>query len=440
MYLKLALRNAKRSLSDYILYILGVVMLTSVICISNCIANWGNMQGFQTMALPLLIVIIMVILMNYINTFAVKQRAKEFATYMLLGMEKSKLSSVFLCELSLIGLICFLLGTALGTGIFFAYHRMALHEAGGRFMPEIMTIGVLRTFAYFCCVEILSILFIRRKIYRLQIIQLMHEKRRNQPLMADGKSFWGLALIVSFSVYLTLLSGIAFIPGKIMFGSISFISLPVLLSIFSFYKWLYASIASWRLSQAENLYQGNRLYRIAEMTVHVKTSVRINTVFCICLVFSASSFVFGTLLLHPDVHVFENAKQQWMGSLQISICLIFMVIYFSILALLQMIDKRRETRNIRLLFHMGKNRSELKALIRTQTLIKLFLPTLMAFVILLTAAPFVNYKMNCLLPASMCNFTLKAIVLFGVCFGSLYTCYFWVIYTANTRHAKSNTK
>ena len=119
MYLKLALRNAKRSMPDYFLYISSMVMLTSIIFLSNCIADWGNMQaGFQTMALPLLIVVIMAALVNYINYFIIRQRAIEFATYMLLGMEKDKLSLVFLCELSVIGLVCFLLGVVLGTGIF----------------------------------------------------------------------------------------------------------------------------------------------------------------------------------------------------------------------------------------------------------------------------------------------------------------------------------
>lgn len=50
MYLKLAIRNAKRSIFDYLLYIFSMVVLVSVIYISNCLANWGDWQvGFQTM-------------------------------------------------------------------------------------------------------------------------------------------------------------------------------------------------------------------------------------------------------------------------------------------------------------------------------------------------------------------------------------------------------
>ena len=162
MYLKLALRNTKRSMLDYLLYMASMVMLTSIIFLSNCIADTGDMQaGFQTMALPLLIVLIMAVFANYINHFVIRQRAKEFATYMLLGMEKDKLSLVFLLELSVIGLVCFLLCAALGTGIFSA-----------------------------CCVEILSIFFMKRKIYKLQIVELIREKQRKQPLDADNKTFW----------------------------------------------------------------------------------------------------------------------------------------------------------------------------------------------------------------------------------------------------------
>lgn len=439
MYLKLALRNTKRSLFDYLLYISSMVMLTSIIFLSNSIADWGDMQaGFQTMALPLLIVMIMAVLVNYINHFIIRQRAKEFATYMLLGMEKDKLSLVFLCELSVIGLVCCLLGVILGMGIFSICCHTLLQETGSHSIFRIILKSTLQTFFYFCCVEILSIFFMKRKIYKLQIVQLMREKQRNQPLGADKKSFWGWMLMISFSGYLALLSGISFMPDEIMSVSVSLISLPILVCVFSFYKWLYAFIAALRLAQADALYHGNRLYQIAEMTSGSKTSANINTIFCICFIFSAAAFVYGTFMLSPDIYIFEKTKQQWMGFLQVSICIIFMIIYFSILSLLQIIDLKRENRNMRLLFHMGKNQSDLKYLICTQVLIKLFMPMLMSFIILWTATPFVNYKMNSILPIH--NHLFNAIGSFMVCFFVLYLCYFGVVYMISARYIKFGIK
>ena len=439
MYLKLALRNAKRSMLDYLLYISSMVMLTSIIFLSNCIADWGDMQaGFQTMALPILIVIIMTVLVNYINHFIIRQRAKELATYMLLGMEKDKLSLVFLCELFVIGLVCFLLGAALGTGFFTICCHTLLQETGNHPILRIILQSALQTFVYFCCVEVLSIFFMKHKIYKLQIVQLMQEKQRNQPLGADKRTFWGWILMISFFSYLALLSGISFMSDEIMTVSVSLISLPMLVCVFSFYRWLYAFIAHLRLSQADSLYQGNRLYQITEMTSGGETGANVNTIFCICFIFSAAAFVFGTFLLSSDIYIFEQTSQQWMGFLQISICIIFMIIYFSVLSLLQIIDLKRENRNIQLLFHMGKNQSDLKYLICTQVLIKLFMPILMSFIILWTAAPFVNYKMNSILPVH--NQLFKAIGGFMVCFFVLYLCYFGVVYMVNMRYIKFSTK
>ncbi|MDE6846652.1 MAG: hypothetical protein K2J99_12935, partial [Lachnospiraceae bacterium] len=273
-----------------------------------------------------------------------------------------------------------------------------------------------------------------RKIYKLQIVQLMREKQRNQPLDAGKRSFWGWMLMISFCGYLTLLSGISFMPDEIMSVSVSLISLPMLVCVISFYRWLYAFIESLRLSQTDALYQGNRLYQIAEMTSGSKTSANVNTIFCICFIFSAAAFVFGTFLLNSNIYIFEKTKQQWMGFLQISICIIFMIIYFSVLSLLQIIDLKRENRNMRLLFHLGRNQSDLKRLICTQVLIKLFIPLLMSFIILWTATPFVNYKMNSILPIH--NHLFKAIGGFMVCFFVLYLCYFGVVYMISTRYIK----
>ena len=115
-----------------------------------------------------------------------------------------------------------------------------------------------------------------------------------------------------------------------------------------------------------------------------------------------------------------------------------MIIYFSVFSLLQIIDLKRETRNMQLLFYMGKNQSGLKYLICTQVLIKLFTPILMSFIILWTAAPFVNHKLNSLLPVH--NHLLKAVGGFMVCFFVLYLCYFGVVYMVNMRYIKFSTK
>lgn len=437
MYYKLAVRNAKRSVFDYLLYITTMTILIAVMCVSNCIAFFGDMQvGFQTASLPILVGLIMVALVNYINVFMLKHRAKEFATYLLLGMEKGKLSKMFLLEFCLIGIICFLLGILAGTGVYLAIFSSSLqHEA----IYVHITKSILHTFFFFVIVEILSGFRMRQKIFRLQINELMNEKRRNQSLGRNRKNLWGLLFIFSFSSLFLLLCGIVFLSENAAVFAISFISIPLLFCMFSFYKWMYAYFSSKRLMQSEELYLNNRLYRIAEMTSETKSSALLDTIFCACLFFSSLSFVFGTLLLNSEIEIFTSAIQQWMGFLQISICIIFIVIYFSILSLQQIIELKRQANNIRILHYLGKTRTQLKTLFKTQILINLSTPTVMCFALLLIGAPFINCKLNMLLPPTMKNILIAAVGGFSICFAVLFCFYFMTVYIISKRYVNNVT-
>lgn len=90
-------RNARRSFVNYLLYVAAMTVLLAIIEISNCIAIIGELAGFQVISLPLLIAVIQIVLVGYIDLFLLKQRAKEFASYLLLGMEKRRLTRLFLC-------------------------------------------------------------------------------------------------------------------------------------------------------------------------------------------------------------------------------------------------------------------------------------------------------------------------------------------------------
>lgn len=439
MYTKLALRNAKRSIFNYLLYIATMTILIAVIYVSNGIAIYGSMQkGFQTVSLPLLIVVIMVILMNYINTFMIKQRSKEFATYLLLGMEKSKLSKVFLLELFFIGIICFIFGGLVGSATYLAFFSNETH--GVETMLTLTTQTILQTFYFFCMVEILSVICMHSKVYELQICELMNENRHNQSLGESKQRLWGIWFCICIFILILLLFGIVFCPENFAYTIVSFISIHLICCIFTFYKWMYTYFSSKRLAQSEDLYRGNRLYSIAEMTAGIKTSALMSSTFCMCLLFAIISFVVGKLLLNKEIYIFDYVSQRWMGFLQISISIIFIVIYFSILSLQQIIDLKRQLENIRILYYLGQNQSQIKSVIKTQVMLKLFIPVLMCLVLLLIGTPFINYKLNMVLPHTVNNSLIKTIGEFMVCFAILYICYFEVVYITSTHYIKTVIK
>ena len=64
MYLKLSIRNARRSFINYLLYVVTMTVLLAVIEVSNCITIIGELAGFQVISLPLLIAAIQIVLVG----------------------------------------------------------------------------------------------------------------------------------------------------------------------------------------------------------------------------------------------------------------------------------------------------------------------------------------------------------------------------------------
>lgn len=426
MYFKLSVRNAKRSFTNYLLYVVTMTVLLVIMEISNCIAIMGEFADFQTISLPLLITIIQIALVGYIDTFMLKQRAKEFANYLLLGMGKTKLANLFLCEILLIGFFCFLAGTTIGLAIYgFFCFRMPLH--GIEFYGFLYGKSVFYTLCCFCLIEMICAFRLKQRFDKLQIRELIYEKSRNQSVeKKDNDKKWGVIFFASFVCLIGFVCGIVFLSENAIVYVTSVVAIPLLISVAAFYKWTFGCLYAYR-RKSVNLYQGNRLYVVASITSNFKTAAIINAVFCICFLFSAASFITGRLMLQPEFQLFEKTTQQWMGVSQISICVVFAVIYFSILSLQQMIELRQDSKNNQILRCIGKSSRQIETIVRQQIATKLTLPMIMALLIFLFCMPLLNRKMNLILPGTMHNALFKFAGEFFLCMLFFWLCYFFVV-------------
>lgn len=441
MYLKLALRNARRSFFDYLLYILTLTILISVMAFSQYIAMVGTVQaGLKTASLPMLITIILVVLVEYMNLFLLKQRSKEFANYLLLGMEKNSLTRMFLFEFYLIGSGCFIVGCLLGLGIYRLLFSAVILAPAASLLKNLPISGCIgKTFLYFCVVELFSTIRIQSILRKTGIGELMITKKRNQ--RQGGKQqflFLSIMTVASLASLTVLLCGIAFLPQESAFMITSFIAVPLLLSIFFFYKWLFQLLSLLRLKAPLTLLYGDRLYITASITSGNRTGAVINGVFSMCLTFSAICYIFGIFMLSSCMGSDNRPDQLWMGFLQISICVIFLVIYFSMLSLQQIIALRQNMADMRLLHYMGKNMRQLHSLVRIQIGIKLILPAIMCLVIFLISVPLLNSRLNAMLPFLPQNMLVKSACGFLLCFLLLYLCYFLAVCATGNKYMKDN--
>ena len=217
----------------------------------------------------------------------------------------------------------------------------------------------------------------------------------------------------------------------------SFVIIPLLVSIYTFYKWIFSYLYTYRKTKSVNLYQKNRLYVMASLTSNFKTTAIINVVFCVCFLFSVSSFFAGMLMLQPEIQLFDTDLQQWMGTAQICICIVFAIIYFSILSLQQIIELRQDSKNNQILRWIGKSDRQIVILVNRIIAIRLTFPMTMALIIFLFCIPLLNVKMNSILPITMHNIIWGFAGEFCLCTLFIYLCYFLVVSTMSKQYIKS---
>lgn len=440
MYLKLSIRNAKRSFINYLLYVTTMTVLLMIIEVSNCIAIIGELAGFQVISLPLLIAVIQIVLVGYIDNFMLKQRAKEFANYLLLGIGKKRLTRLFLCEVLLIGFCCYLAGTTIGFAIYgFWYFHEPLHEM--KHCGFLYSKSMFYTLMFFCLIETVCSFRLKQRLNKLQIRELMYERNRNQGVKNIGNyKKWGIIFFLCFLCLIGCVCGIIFLPEVYIVYPISVVAIPLLISVFAFYKWAFGCLYAQRRMKAVKIYQKDILYIMANITSNFKTFTIINTIFCVCFLFSVCSFITGILMLQPEFQLFDTAMRQWMGSSQIIICIVFLVIYFSILSLQQIIDIRHNSKSNKIMHCMGKSNKQIERLVNQQIAIKFISPMIMALLIILFCIPLLNEKMNLILPSSLNNILFKLTGEFGVCIIILYICYFGIVSAMSKRYINPSAR
>ena len=204
MYLKLSLRSALRDRRDYQLYTLTLTVLTGVMTLAQMAAALGDRAGLETASLPLLVGLILVVLLRYVSRFILRQRAQEFALYLLMGMERRHLAWMFFLEFFLLGCLCLIGGIVLGAGV--GCCLLSLSPERGPLLPPVTPPQPRR---------------------RLAIRQLTAERASDRSWNLGPGRVWAAAAGVSFAVLAAALLGIAFAPGAADM-LVGLVSLPAL--------------------------------------------------------------------------------------------------------------------------------------------------------------------------------------------------------------------
>ena len=207
MLSKLAIRNVKRSLKDYVIYIVTVVIAFSLIFAFNFVsfskdvtelsAVMDNLK-YAVIFVSIIIVFVIAWLINYTMRFMFEKRSKEFGTYMILGIEKKQNNRLFLLENLILGIIAFIISFFIGIifGNLFSAIVMNLFEMPYQISLQISLTPLLLSVLYFALIYTFTLFRSSRRMRKMKIHDLLYLEKKNEEKIWKKKKYRNVLFII----------------------------------------------------------------------------------------------------------------------------------------------------------------------------------------------------------------------------------------------------
>ena len=212
MYAKLVLRNAKRSVKDYLIYIVTmticVTLFYSFLSISSSYyqPDIGSEYDFTMLSDGMKVAIcavtlVLLFLIRFVNNYMLRRRQKEFAIQSVMGMEQRTIGRLFFAETFVMGMISIVIGIFLGVFCSQFITAMLLtsygksYELSWTLFPD----TVLLTVCFFIISFVVVGMFNTRTIQKTKIIDMLAADRKNDPELKRGR--WIVIAAVLFELF-----------------------------------------------------------------------------------------------------------------------------------------------------------------------------------------------------------------------------------------------
>ncbi len=200
MYAKLVLRNARRSVRDYLIY-----LVTMTICVTLFYAflsissdfyrpDIGSEYEFSLLSDGMKVAIcaitlLLLFLIRFVNRYMLRRRQKEFAVQAMLGMEQRTIGRLFFAETLLMGLLAIAAGIVLGVFCSQFITAMMLTAYGAPYTISwtLFPDTALLTVAFFVLSFLLVGLWNARTIRRTKVVDMLTAARRNETEWRQGR-------------------------------------------------------------------------------------------------------------------------------------------------------------------------------------------------------------------------------------------------------------
>lgn len=198
MLFKLSIKNMRKTIKDFAIYVLTLVLGVAIFYMFNSLDRQEAMMQVSSSTRELIklmitmlgfvsvfVAVILGLLIVYANNFLINRRKKEFGTYMMLGMSKGQISRILLIETIFVGIISLIVGLVIGV---FASQFMSV-LVGKLFAADMSKFefvfskdACIKTCIYFAVMYIAVMIFNTFTISRYKLINLLNASKKNEQI------------------------------------------------------------------------------------------------------------------------------------------------------------------------------------------------------------------------------------------------------------------
>lgn len=305
MLFKLSIKNIRKSIKDYTIYFLTLILGVCIFYMFNSLDSQEamlEMNSSTKMVVELLVDMIAMVsvfvavvlgfLIVYANNFLIKRRKREFGLYMTLGMGKGQISRILLFETVFIGLFSLVIGMLAGV---FGSQLMSILVAKlfsadmSKYEFVFSKAAALKTCLYFGVMYFAVMLFNVVAISKYKLIDLLTAIRKNEKVKMKNP-------VLCVAVFLTAVCMLGYAYYKVTGGidtlnTFDKIAFPILLGVISTFL-IFWSLSGFILKLAQSrksMYlKGTNLFVLRQIHNKINTTVVSMTVICLLLFMTIS--------------------------------------------------------------------------------------------------------------------------------------------------------
>lgn len=301
MFAKLALRNVRRSVKDYSVYFLTLLLGVCVFYVFNSlqgqpvIAMLG--QSSQTYviaaileymnALSVFVSVVLAGLVLYANRFMLRRRKKELATYLLLGLPHHRLAVMLFLETVAVGLLALAAGVVLGV---LAANGLSVLILGLFGLPYEEALGfrfqwgaVGKTALYFGGIFALVMLFNQVTVARRRLGELMSAGRRNEALK-QRPVWFSVLMFLDGAVLIGIAYALLLIRGMLRIDELWFAMLGMgALGTVFFFRGLSGFVLQLCRANGKLYFKGLNMFVLRQWSGRIHSTYLSMTVVCLLL-------------------------------------------------------------------------------------------------------------------------------------------------------------